>query len=96
VPPEEKELAGAEPVLAAYAAALKQRGTTRWPVALRRLWQLWRDYPRRPLLAAVEEAAHDGLSEVDRLERMVLRKIAGHYFARPAGSDEPDEDDDDG
>ena len=46
-PPEEKKLAGAEPALAAYAAELKKRGTTRWTVALRRLWQMWRDYPRR-------------------------------------------------
>jgi hypothetical protein len=82
-PPEEQALAGAEPVLAAYAAELKKRGTSRWPVALRRLWQLWRDYPRRPLLAAVREATHYGLYDLDRLERMVLRKIAGEYFRRP-------------
>ncbi len=91
-PPEETELAGAEPVLAAYAAELKQRGTTRWAVALRRLWQMWRDYPRRPLLAAVREAAHYGLYDVDRLERMVLRKIAGDYFARPDDNEEPDDE----
>jgi len=53
---------------------------------------VWRDYPRRPLLAAVQEAAHYGLYDVDRLERMVLRTIAGDYFARPAQSDEPDDD----
>jgi len=93
-PPEETALAGAEPVLAAYAAELKRRGTTRWTVALRRLWQMWRDYPRRPLLAAVREAAHYGLYDVDRLERMVLRKIAGDYFAPPAQSDEPDDGED--
>ena len=91
-PPEEKELAGAEPVLAAYAAELKKRGTTRWTVALRRLWQMWRDYPRQPLLVAVQEATHYGLYDVDRLERMVLRKIAGDYFVRPAQSDEPADD----
>ena len=44
---------------------------------------MWRDYPRRPLLAAVREAAHYGLYDIDRLERMVLRKIAGEYFTRP-------------
>jgi hypothetical protein len=92
-PPEEQALAGAEPVLAAYAAALKKRGTTRWAVALRRLWQMWRDYPRPPLLAAVEEAAHYGLYDVDRLERMVLRKIAGDYFARPDVPDDQEPDD---
>jgi len=92
-PPEEQALASAEPVLAAYAAELKKRGTTRWTVALRRLWQMWRDYPRRPLLVAVQEAAHYGLYDVDRLERMVLRKIAGDYFARPDGPDDEEPDD---
>jgi len=80
---EELELAGAEAPLAAYATALKQRGTTRWTVALRRLWRMWRDYPRPPLLAAVEEASHYGLYDVDRLERMVLRRIARDYFTGP-------------
>ena len=93
-PPEEKELAGAEPVLAAYAAELKKRGTTRWAVALRRLWQMWRDYPRQPLLAAVQEAAHYGLYDVERLERMVLRAIAGEYFTQPDGPDDEEPDDD--
>lgn len=90
-PPEEKELAGAEPVLAAYAAELKTRSTSRWTVALRRLWQMWRDYPRRPLLAAVREAAHYGLYDIERLERMVLRKIAGEYFRRPDDEEPGDE-----
>ena len=88
-PPEEHELAGAEPVLAAYAAELKQRGTTRWTVALRRLWQMWRDDPRQPLLVAGQEAAHYGLYEVDRLEWMVLRQIAGDYCVRPARTSPP-------
>jgi hypothetical protein len=91
--PEEQALAGAEPTVAAYAAEVKKRGTTRWTVALRRLWQMWRDYPRPALLAAVEEAAHYGLYDVDRLERMVLRKIAREYFQRPPDrDDEPDDE----
>ena len=94
--PEERALASAEPALAAYAADLKKRGTTRWTVALRRLWQMWRDYPRQALLAAVEEAAHYGLYDVDRLERMVLRKIARDYFAGPANETEDEGSDDEG
>jgi hypothetical protein len=94
-PPEERELADAEPTLAAYAAELKNRGTTRWAVALRRLWKMWRDYPRRPLLAAVEEAAHYGLYDVDRLERMVLRRIARDYFAGPVHETDEEEGSDD-
>lgn len=82
--PEEQELAQAEPPLPEYAQTLKKRGTSRWPVALRRLAQMRRDYPRGPLLAAVKEAAHYGLYDVDRLERMVLRNIATDYFVVPA------------
>jgi hypothetical protein len=32
------------------------------------------------LLAAVEEAAHYGLYNLDRLERMILRRVARDYF----------------
>jgi hypothetical protein len=39
-----------------------------------------REYPRKPFLAAVAEAAHYGLYELDRVERMVIRRIAGDYF----------------
>ena len=95
-PPEEHALAAAEPVVAAYAVELKKRGTSRWTVALRRLWQMWRDYPRQPLLAAVREAAHYGLYDMDRLERMVLRTIAGEYFAWPDTPERDEPEDDEG
>jgi hypothetical protein len=39
-----------------------------------------REYPREPLLAAVGEAARYGLYDLDRVERMVLRKVASDYF----------------
>jgi NAD(P)H-dependent flavin oxidoreductase YrpB (nitropropane dioxygenase family) len=35
--------------------------------------RLVREYPREPLLAAVHEAAHYGLYDLDRVERMILR-----------------------
>ena len=81
--PEEKELSAAEPALAGYSVELKKRSTTRWPIALRRLAQMRRDYPPGPLLKAINEAAHYGLYDVDRLERMVLRNIASDYFVVP-------------
>jgi hypothetical protein len=46
-----------------------------------------RDYPRQPLLAAVREAAHYGLYDLDRLDRMILRRIAGEYFMLDDGND---------
>jgi transposase len=80
---EKKELSHSETALAEYAVTLKKKSTTRWPAALRRLAQMRRDYPRGPLLKAVKEAAHYGLYDVDRLERMVLRNIASDYFVLP-------------
>jgi hypothetical protein len=43
-------------------------------VALRQLLRLVREYPRAPLLAAVREAVRYVLYDLDRLERMILRR----------------------
>ena len=90
-PPDERDLMSAEPAVAVYAATLKTKSTTRWPVALRRLAQMRRDYPRKPFLAALAEAAHYGLYDLERLDRMVLRHIAHDYFVVPDTRDRPDE-----
>jgi hypothetical protein len=42
--------------------------------------RLLREYPREPFLAAVREAARYGLYDLDRLERMILRRVARDYF----------------
>jgi hypothetical protein len=39
-----------------------------------------REYSRAPLLAAVAEAARYGLYDLDRVERMILRRVAHDYF----------------
>jgi hypothetical protein len=92
--PDELELAAAGAPIAAYAAALKKRAP-RWPVALRRLAQMRRDYPAAPLAAAIQTATHYGLYDLDRLERMILRNVATAYFIMPADrtSAEPEPDD---
>ena len=87
--PEERELASAGAPLAEYAVVLKQRVGARWPIALRRFAQLRRDYPAAPLAAAVETAAHYGLYDLDRLERMILRNVATAYFVLPADREAP-------
>lgn len=92
--PEERELAAAGAPFADYAGTLKRRAGVRWPVALRRLAQLRRDYPPAPLAAAIETAAHYGLYDLDRLERIILRNVATAYFVVPADRDDrepPDE-----
>jgi len=78
--PEEKAILAAAPELADYVTALKQRGRKVLTLALRQLLRLVREYPREALLAAVEEAARYGLYDLDRLERMILRRVARDYF----------------
>jgi hypothetical protein len=88
--PEERALTAAGAPFADYAKALKQRAGLRWPIALRRLAQLRLDYPAAPLAAAIESAAHYGLYDLDRLERMILRNIATAYFVVPDERNDPE------
>ena len=78
--PEEQSLIEAAPEIALYVAALKQKGRKVVALALRHLLRLLREYPRDAFLAAVSEAARYGLYDLDRLERMILRRIARDYF----------------
>jgi transposase len=78
--PEEQALIEAAPEIALYVAALKQKGRKVVALALRQLLRLLREYPRDAFLAAVREAARYGLYDLDRLERMILRRIARDYF----------------
>jgi len=66
--------------------------------ALQRLLRMVREYPRQPLIDAIREAEQFGLYDLDRIERMVLRRIDREYFTPPDFDSEPpptDEDDDD-
>jgi transposase len=78
--PEEQALIEAAPEIAPYIAALKQKGRKVTTLVLRQLLRLLREYPREPFLAAVAEAARYGLYDLDRLERMILRRVARDYF----------------
>ena len=78
--PEEKAIVEAAPETTLYVAALKQKGRKVVVLALRQLLRLLREYPREPFLAAVREAAQYGLYDLDRLERMILRRVARDYF----------------
>jgi len=74
-------LRGEHPVLDAYVAALGAHLNGRGTRALNRLLQLKRSYPRQPFLAAVEQALKYGLFDLARLETLVLRHVAGDFFA---------------
>jgi hypothetical protein len=78
--PEEKAILETAPEIAEYVAALKKHSRKLTVLALRQLWRMMREYPRDALLAAIEEASRYGLYDLDRVERMVLRRIARDYF----------------
>jgi transposase len=69
------------PELAAYARALQQRGHGRGLRALRRLLEIQHTYPKGAFLAAVRQAAHYGLYDLGRLEKLILQEVAGNFFA---------------
>jgi hypothetical protein len=78
--PEEKTLGEAVPEISSYVTSLKKHGRKNITIALRQLLRMAREYPREALLSAVAEAEHYGLYDTDRLERMILRRIASEYF----------------
>jgi hypothetical protein len=88
--PEENAILTAAPELAEYVAGLKQRSRKIITLALRQLLRFVREYPREPLVGAVTEAVQYGLYDLDRLERMILRRVTREYFLL---GEEPREDD---
>ena len=89
--PEKQAILAAAPDLGDYVSGLKKRSRKVIALALRQLLRMVREYPRGPLLAAVREAAHYGLYDLDRLERMILRRVAREYFVLETGDETPDE-----
>jgi len=88
--PEEGAILAAAPELAEYVAGLKQRSRKVTTLALRQLLRFVREYPREPLMGAVQEASRYGLYDLDRLERMILRRVTHEYFLldkEPQGDD---------
>ena len=84
---EEALLAGHHLSLDRYTAALKQRGHAGNRRALRRLIELKRTYPDGPFIAAVEQAQQYGLFDLGRLEDLILKYVAGDFFALGLGED---------
>lgn len=59
---------------------------------VRRLHRLYLEYPTVALVAALDEALTYGLTDLERIERMVLRRVAGDYFRLSVTDDfDPDE-----
>ncbi len=62
-----------------YLTLLRSRGRGH-PRDLRWLLRMVDEYPRPAMLAALAEALQYGLADLERLERMILRRIAKDFF----------------
>lgn len=91
--PEEQAIVTAVPEIALYVAALKQHSHKLATLSLRQLLQMVREYPRQALLLAVREAAQYGLYDLDRLERMILRRVQRDFFLLENDPDKEPKDD---
>ncbi len=68
-------------------------GASCWPGEEAEALIATRLIPRAPLLEALQAAAQYGLFDLERVETMILRKLAREYFQ--INPDRPDGDDDD-
>ena len=59
---------------------------------IRRLHRIYMEYPTSAVQAALDDALTYGLTDLERIERMVLRNVAGDYFRLSVNNGtEPDE-----
>ncbi len=89
--PEETRLRASSPTLTAMVEALKKRLGGRVTRPLLRLHRMWLDYPQGPLDEALRVALDHGLYDLERIEALVLRHVAGDFFRLPVDDDEPEE-----
>jgi hypothetical protein len=76
-------------------AALVQHLHGRDTRALNRLVQLKRSYPAQPFLGALAQALKYGMFDLTRLETLVLRHVAGDFFALARDDDDGGDNDQD-
>jgi len=85
--PEEQAILAAAPQIALYVECLKQKGRKVIALSLRQLLRMLREYPRDAFLGAIDEAARYGLYDLDRVERMILRRVARDFFLLDGNDD---------
>jgi transposase len=85
----EGRLKDLHPHLDAYIAELKRRVRGRGVPQFRRLLGFKRSYPEDAFLAAIGHALHYRLFDLNRLENLILERIAGDFFQLGQGGDYP-------
>lgn len=85
-PPHEEQLIAVGPEFAELVSQLKTRHPGRAIRALRRLNQLYLDYPTDNLRAVIRRALDHHLYDLSRIESMVLSHLSGAFFRDPTPS----------
>jgi len=89
--PEESVLSNAGAPFEAFIRKLKTQSNKRHATTIRKLYRMFLDYPTPVLMKTVERALAYGLTDLDRIERMVLKTVAHEFFRLPE-LDDSDED----
>lgn len=82
----EAELRGHSPLLDQYMSALKKHAKGSGHRQLNRLLNLKRMYPTDAFLSALKKADHYGLYDLNRLESLIIKSVAGNYFNLEEGN----------
>lgn len=93
--PEETLLRAVGPTFSTFVDQLRQTHGGRAVRAIRQLHRLYLDYETEVLQEVLCRALAHGLMDLHRIERMVLRHIAGEFFRLDTLCDDTDADDHD-
>jgi transposase len=86
--PDEQAILNAAPEIASYVEDLKRKGRKVIGLVFRQLLRMLREYPREPFLGAIHEATQYGLYDLDRVERMILRRVQRDFFLLEGNHDD--------
>ncbi len=84
---EEQVLRGVDPALGRLVDAFKKRDGGRALKAVKRLYRMYLDYPTVSFVHVVRDVEPYGLLDLVRIEKLVLRHIAGDFFRLPTDDD---------
>jgi hypothetical protein len=84
---EEQVLRAIDPAFARLVDALKKRDGGRALKAVRRLHRMYLDYPTEVLVQSLRDIEDYGLIDLFRIEKVVLRRLAGDFFRLPLDDD---------
>ena len=89
--PEEGRLIASSKAMSTMVEALKKRHGGRATRPIQRLHRMWLDYPQEPLDTALTVALEHGLFDLERIETLVLRHVAGDFFRLPSAHEDAED-----